>query len=102
MSLYSFKKDEDKPRILVDEPSFKCCDNIIVLSPNVPYEQQEMICPTCHRVWKVLGVVRGSVIAVESGKAPRTPRWKRDGDDESGYFDPNGGGCPPPPDAGCG
>lgn len=99
MSLYSFKKDDDKPRIHLNEPSFKCCDNIIVLSPNIPYEQQEMICPTCHRVWKVLGVVRSSVIAVESGKAPRTPRWK-DGDDESGYFDPNGGGCPPPPECG--
>ena len=99
MSLYSFKKDEDKPRILVDEPSFKCCDNIIVLSPNVPYEQQELICPQCHRVWKVVAVAGKHVIAVESGKAPRTPRWKWDGD-EDGYFDANGGGCPPPPECG--
>ena len=71
MSLYSFKKDEDKPRILVDEPSFKCCDNIIVLSPNVPYEQQEMICPTCKRVWKVIAVAGKHVIAQESRKFDR-------------------------------
>ncbi len=97
MSLYSFKRDEEKPRIVADGPSFMCCDSVIILSPNIPYEQQEMICPTCHRVWKVLGVVRGSVIAVESGKAPRTPKWKRDDD---GNFDANGGGCPPPPECG--